>query len=76
MEYFLRMRFDKSRRNITVQVLINLSQSAVVKMELLLFIFAASVSYITIQVRIREIYYLWILLKIEIGLDRTDGCIA
>ena len=41
MEYFLRMRFDKSRRNITVQVLINLSQSAVVKIELLLFIFTA-----------------------------------
>ena len=52
------MRFDKSQRNITVQVLKNLSQSAVVKMELLLFIFTESVSYITIEVRISEIYYL------------------
>ena len=49
MENLLRMKFDKRWRNITVQFLKNLLQSVAVKLEHLLFIFNASVSYIKIQ---------------------------
>ena len=58
MENFCRMRFDKNWRNITVQVLKNLLQSVVVKMEYLI-IFTASASYIKIQVKIlKNLFYI------------------